>query len=137
MTPRDSCPECGRSVTEALNRFQILGRVPTPHRKKVSGVVLLVSGFIGAFCLLVLAQITGWSALSSTFLLLAAFFVAAVFLGSLLLLLRAHPGCFAVYRGFKCTVCGYQLRGTTSDRCPECGSWFSPSSARSHVPPDA
>ena len=137
LTPHDQCPECGQQVVESLNRIHWGRHVPDrdPQRRITRGIAiaLAICGLLGLLFLALLFPIRDWSPFSAVTLVIAGTLVLMFVLGFVLLKCTQPP--YSVPRGSKCSMCGYDLRGITSDRCSQCGAWFS-SSLASRPPAD-
>ncbi len=135
LTPHDLCPECGQPVVESLNRIQWGRDVPDcdPQRRitRAIAIVLAISVILGLLFLATFIP-TPWTP-SAVTLAIAGSLGLMFLLGFVLLKCTQPP--YSVHRGRNCSMCGYDLQGTASDRCSQCGAWFS-SSAASSPPPD-
>jgi len=132
LRPRDSCPECGRSVTEALNKLlwkrgEGLSTIPLSPGLlwlvRVGGVLLMLAGLVG-----VVYFYRTWNDRSTTpypysIILIA---ISALMLIVGLVMQRGRFLNFVARRSKTCSKCGYNLHKSTSPRCPECGAWFVP-----------
>ena len=124
LSPSDTCPVCGREVTEALNKS--LRRSLGPTRSRIIGISLLV---LAATSLLLLACYSYvFGGLSSPLWLQLP--IALVHVGFILFVSQR----FLVRPNRPCSLCGYNLKFCNSPRCPECGSWIAPDRT-SHVAP--
>ena len=118
--PVASCPECGHFIGETLNRRLY----PHADRRLAmiwTGYALLGMGALGVVVLILLADETPDAFILVLTVLNLACGVVFVKLGRKSVVVR---------RRGRCSACGYQLRGITSPRCPECGSWLGPSVRR-------
>ena len=124
---RERCPECGWLVADTLNK-EIPVHKTRAFDLKVGSVLLLSLPvlFLVGFGVAWLLDPTPLGAFLLVCILLLVL-IPAYFLLKL-------PRTRVVSRRARCQACRYDLRGITSNRCPNCGSWLTPPNEKGPPP---